>query len=61
MTIIGGVFAAIVAVLPMIVASKFGNIAFGGTAILIMVGVAMEVDKQLTAQLAMRHYEGFLK
>lgn len=62
MTFIGGIFASIIAVLPMIVGrSKFGNIAFGGTAIIIMVGVAMEVNKQLKAQLAMRHYEGFLK
>ncbi len=64
MTFIGGVFASIIAVLPIIVGkfnSNFGNVAFGGTAIIIMVGVAMEVNKQLKAQLAMRHYEGFLK
>jgi len=34
---------------------------FGGTAILIMVGVAIETVSQLEAQLLMRHYEGFLK
>lgn len=63
MTIIGGVFAAIVAIIPIIIAqaTKFGNLQFGGTAILIVVGVALEVNKQIKAQLVMRHYEGFLK
>ncbi|SKA99162.1 protein translocase subunit secY/sec61 alpha [Caloramator quimbayensis] len=63
MTIIGGVFAAIIAVIPIILAqaTKFGNLQFGGTAVLIVVGVAMEIDKQIKAQLVMRHYEGFLK
>lgn len=63
MTIIGGIFAAIIAVIPIIIsqATKFGNLQFGGTAVLIVVGVAMEIDKQIKAQLVMRHYEGFLK
>lgn len=64
LTIIGGIFASIVAVLPLIVGKlipSFKNLAFSGTAVLIMVGVAMEINKQLKAQLAMRHYEGFLK
>ena len=37
------------------------NITFGGTAILIVVGVALETIKQLESQLAMRHYKGFLE
>lgn len=63
MTIIGGIFAAVIAVIPIILAqaTKFGNLQFGGTAVLIVVGVAMEIDKQIKAQLVMRHYEGFLK
>jgi preprotein translocase subunit SecY len=63
MTVIGGIFASLIAVAPIIVANytPFGNLAFGGTAVLIMVGVALEINKQLQAQLAMRHYEGFLK
>lgn len=64
MTIIGGVFSSLIAVLPIIISKyneSFRSIAFGGTAILIMVGVAMEINKQLKAQMAMRHYEGFLK
>jgi preprotein translocase subunit SecY len=64
MTMIGGFFASIVAVLPIILGmlnSSLGNIQFGGTALLIVVGVALEINKQLKAQLVMRHYEGFLK
>ncbi|QCX33856.1 preprotein translocase subunit SecY [Caloramator sp. E03] len=63
MTVIGGIFAAIIAVIPIIIAqaTKFGNLQFGGTAVLIVVGVAMEINKQIKAQLVMRHYEGFLK
>jgi preprotein translocase subunit SecY len=63
MTMIGGLFSSIIAVAPIIVAkfTPFSNLGFSGTAILIMVGVALEVDKQMQAQLAMRHYEGFLK
>ena len=38
-----------------------GNIAFGGTSILIVVGVALETVQQLESQLAMRHYKGFLE
>ena len=37
------------------------DIAFGGTAILIVVGVALETIKQLESQLVMRHYKGFLE
>lgn len=63
MTMIGGVFSSIIAVAPIIVAkfTNFGNLGFSGTAVLIMVGVALEINKQMQAQLAMRHYEGFLK
>ncbi|CCJ33291.1 Preprotein translocase secY subunit (TC 3.A.5.1.1) [Caloramator australicus RC3] len=63
MTVIGGFFASLVAVLPIVLqhVTHLGNIQFGGTALLIVVGVALELNKQLTAQLSMRHYEGFLK
>ena len=37
------------------------NIAFGGTSILIVVGVALETVQQLESQLVMRHYKGFLE
>jgi preprotein translocase subunit SecY len=64
MTMIGGFFAALVAVIPTFIGNytHLGNsVYFGGTSVLIMVGVAMELNKQLKAQLVMRHYEGFLK
>jgi preprotein translocase subunit SecY len=63
MTIIGGVFAGLIAVIPIILSqiTNVGQIEFGGTAILIVVGVAIEIYKSLQAQLVMRHYEGFLK
>lgn len=64
MTMIGGFFASIVAVSPIIIGmvnQSLGNLQFGGTALLIIVGVALEINKQLKAQLVMRHYEGFLK
>ena len=62
-SIIGGTFAGIIAVFPIIMESytKFKGIAFGGTSILIIVGVALETMKQLESQLVMRHYQGFLK
>lgn len=64
MTFIGGVFASLVAVLPIILGQVggLGNaVYFGGTTVLIVVGVCLEINKQLQAQLVMRHYEGFLK
>lgn len=60
-TVFGSVFLAIVAVLP-ILTQFFGlSISFGGTAILIVVGVALETVKQLESQMLTRHYKGFLE
>ncbi|NLZ49200.1 MAG: preprotein translocase subunit SecY [Clostridiales bacterium] len=61
--IIGGVFATIIAIVPVIVQNytSFKNISLGGTSILIMVSVAMETVRTLESQLVMRHYQGFLK
>ncbi|MFX0548449.1 preprotein translocase subunit SecY [Hathewaya histolytica] len=63
MAILGGIFAAIIAIFPIVVEgyTPFKNIALGGTALLIVVGVAVETMRQLESQLVMRHYEGFLK
>lgn len=62
MGIIGGVIAAIIAVIPIIVTNAgFEGVGFGGTSLLIMVGVSLEFVRVLEAQLTMRHYEGFLK
>nr|WP_207755089.1 preprotein translocase subunit SecY [Alkaliphilus hydrothermalis] len=61
-TLAGAAFLALVAVLPTIVLQLTGaQMALGGTALLIVVGVALETMKQIEAQLMMRHYQGFLK
>lgn len=62
-SILGGVFAAVIAVFPIVLEAytRFKGIGFGGTSLLILVGVASETMKQLQSQLVMRHYQGFLK
>lgn len=62
-SIFGGLFAAIIAVMPIIIAnySPFKEVQFGGTSILILVSVSLEMLRQLESQLTMRHYKGFLK
>jgi preprotein translocase subunit SecY len=61
-TLAGAVFLAIITIVPTVIlgATKI-PIAFGGTSIIIVVGVALETMKQIEAQLLMRHYQGFLK
>jgi preprotein translocase subunit SecY len=62
-TLAGAIFLAAVAVMP----TFFGqlvdipNLYFGGTALLIVIGVALETMKQIEAHLMMRHYEGFMQ
>ena len=56
----GGIFLAAIAILPMLARGTGLNTAFGGTSILIVVGVAIELGDQLKSQLVMRHYKGFL-
>jgi preprotein translocase subunit SecY len=62
-TLPGSLFLASIAVLPFIVQGvwRINEFPFGGTAVLIVVGVGLETMKQLESQLLMRHYEGFLK
>lgn len=61
-TFVGAVFLAAVAVLPTIVSQYTGlDIHFGGTSLLIAVGVALDTMKQLENQMVMRNYQGFLK
>lgn len=62
LTWFGGLYLAVIAILPMLV--RFipnVDLAFGGTSILIVVGVALETVQQLESQLVMRHYKGFLE
>ena len=56
----GGFFLALIAILPMLLRFTGLNVAFGGTSILIVVGVALETVQQLESLLVMRHYKGFL-
>lgn len=59
---VGAIFLAVVATLPTIVGQLTGmNIHFGGTSLLIAVGVAIDTMKQLENQMVMRNYSGFLK
>lgn len=60
-TLFGGFYLAIIAILPMLLRFTSLDITFGGTAILIVVGVAIESIRQLESQLVMRHYKGFLE
>ncbi|HEY8467612.1 MAG TPA: preprotein translocase subunit SecY [Solirubrobacterales bacterium] len=62
LTFPGALYLGAVAALPTILISQTSaNFYFGGTSILIVVGVALDTVKQLEAQLMMRNYEGFLK
>jgi preprotein translocase subunit SecY len=62
LTFWGALYLAAVAALPtLLISQTTANFFFGGTSILIVVGVALDTMKQLEAQLMMRNYEGFLK
>ena len=62
-SLIGGLFAAFLAITPILIENytALEGISFGGTSLLIIVGVAMDFSRQLDSQLVMRHYKGFLK
>ncbi len=64
-TLMGAFFLAIIAVLPLVVniiaQGNLGRVAFMGTSVIIIVGVALETYKEIEAQLTMRHYKGFLE
>lgn len=61
LTTFGGLFLCAIVLIPMIATMSTGiEIAFGGTSILIIVGVAIETVQQLESQLMMKHYKGFL-
>lgn len=62
LTFPGAIFLALVALLPTLLINQTNaNFFFGGTSILIVIGVALDTMKQLEAQLMMRNYEGFLR
>ena len=62
-TLAGGIFLAVIALIPNVMSSLLGvnSFYFGGTAVLIVVGVALDTINQVEAQLLMRHYDGILK
>ena len=64
-TLIGALFLAFIAGLPLLVnifaRGYLGVLAFGGSSLLIVVGVALETARELESQMAMRHYKGFLE
>ena len=62
-TLSGAIFLALIALMPHAIAAITGiqGIYFGGTALLIVVGVALDTMKQLESLVLMRHYQGFMK
>jgi preprotein translocase subunit SecY len=63
-TVPGALYLAVISLIPLIALKLFNanqNFPFGGTSILIIVGVGLETVKQIQAQLQQRNYEGFLR
>jgi len=65
-TLIGGIFLALIAILPVLVSRVLGVDArishfFGGTSLLILVGVILDTSKQIESHLIMKKYDGFMK
>jgi preprotein translocase subunit SecY len=62
-TLPGAVFIAIIAILPyiLLIIAGINSFGFAGTSVLISVGVALELMRQIDSQLTLRNYEGFLK
>lgn len=63
LTLAGGVFLALIAIMPNFIIGLTGitSLRFGGTALLIVVGVALDTMKQIESHLLLRSYEGFVK
>ncbi len=62
-TLLGAIFLAIIAVLPTVLSAinpNFAVLTFGGSSIIIVVGVILEVVQEIDSKLTMRHYKGFL-
>jgi preprotein translocase subunit SecY len=63
LTLVGALFLGVVAILPSFVTMGMGvnGLYFGGTSLLIIVGVALDTLKQMQAQMLMKQYQGFMK
>ena len=61
-TLIGALFLAFIALLPIVYTALTGmqGLSMGGTSVIILVGVALDTVKQMESQMMMRHYKGFL-
>ena len=65
-TLAGAIFLTVIAIIPIMLGSAFGinpyvSQFFGGTSLLIIVGVILDTMRQMESHLLMRHYDGFLK
>ena len=64
-TLLGALFLGVISVLPLIVniisGTQIASLAFGGSSLLIVVGVVLETVREIEAQMTMRHYKGFLE
>jgi preprotein translocase subunit SecY len=65
-TLAGAVFLTVIAVIPTILSRQFSvpwlvSSFFGGTSLLIIVGVMLDTMRQIESHLLMRHYDGFLR
>jgi preprotein translocase subunit SecY len=65
-TLAGAIFLTIIAVIPILLGNAMGvnpivGQFFGGTSLLILVGVMLDTMRQMESHLLMRHYDGFLK
>lgn len=63
LTTVGAIFLGLVSILPSLISIGMGinNLYFGGTSLLIIVGVSLDTLKQMQAQMVMKQYEGFMK
>ncbi len=63
LNLVGAIFLGIIAIFPIVMGAIFGidSLQIGGTSLLIMEGVALEMVRQVESQLTMRHYKGFLE
>ena len=62
LTIFDGLFLALVAIIPIVAGNIMGvSLQFGGTSLLIIVGVALDTVRQMEGEMQMRNYQGFLK
>ena len=62
LTVIGAMYVSVICVMPTVLISKYNvPFYFGGTALLIVVGVAIDTISQIESHMVMRNYEGFMK